>query len=147
MYYSYAVLVVLISLLQQFYALREGESWGEMTKSMLDEPNTKANGIPEARQANEDGILAGIESVETRSNAMRLAVMENLSSVILEPTPGRAWQYSRAGHLVAQNQETSVVVAKSKGTAYAICVPSKDGLWYCSIVDNGMPIKATQARL
>jgi len=119
----------------------------EMTKSMLDEPNTKANGMPEAKQANEDGILAGIESVETRSNAMRLAITENLSSIILEPTLGRAWQYSRAGHLVAQDQETSVVVAKSKGTPYAICMPSKDGFWHCSIIDNGILIKTVQARL
>ena len=119
----------------------------ETTKSILDEPNTKANGTPDISQANEEGIVAGIESVETRSNAMRLALRENLSSVILEPTFGRAWQYSRAGHLVAQNQETSVVVARSKGTPYAICMPSKDGFWHCSITDNGILIKTVQARL
>jgi hypothetical protein len=119
----------------------------EMTKSVLDELNTKANGILEGTQDKEEGIVAGIESVETRSNAMRLAVRENLSSVILEPTTGRAWQYSRAGHLVAQEQEISVVIAKSKGTPYAICVPWKDGLWNCSIEDNGMLIKVIQARL
>jgi hypothetical protein len=118
-----------------------------MTKSVLDELNTKANGIPEGREDSEGGIVAGIESVETRSNAMRLAVAENLSSVILEPTTGRAWQYSRAGHLVAQNQEISVVIAKSKGTPYAICMPWKDGLWNCSIVDNGTLIKVIQTRL
>ena len=119
----------------------------ELTKSVLDELNTKDNGIPEGRQDSEEEIVAGIESVETRSNAMRLAVAENLSSVILEPTTGRAWQYSRAGHLVAQNQEIFVVAAKSKGTPYAICVPWKDGLWNCSIVDNGMLIKVIQTRL
>ena len=74
----------------------------EMTKSVPDELNMKANGIPEGTRDKEEGIVPGIESVETRSNAMRLAVAENLSSVILEPTTGRAWQYSRAGHLVAQ---------------------------------------------
>jgi hypothetical protein len=119
----------------------------EITESVLDELDTKANVIPEDRQGGVEGILAGIESAETRWNAQRLALKENLSSVILEPTTGRAWQYSRAGHLVAQNEETSVVVAKSKGTAYAICVPWKDGLWNCSIIDNGMLIKAIQTRL
>ena len=116
-------------------------------KSVLDELDAKVNVIIEDSRGGEEGILAGIESVETRSHAMRLAVAENLSSVILEPTSGRAWQYSRAGHLVAQNQEISVVVAKSKGTPYAICVPWKDGLWNCSIVDNGMLIKVIQTRL
>ena len=119
----------------------------ETTKSLLDEIDTKAIVILEDRQGGEEGIVAGIESAETRWNAQRLALKENLSSVILEPTTGRAWQYSRAGHLVAQNQETSVVVAKSKGTAYAICVPRKDGLWHCSIIDNGMLLKAIQTRL
>ena len=119
----------------------------EVTKSVLDELDTKVNVIIEDSRGDEEGILAGIESVETRSHAMRLAVAENLSSVILEPTSGRAWQYSRAGHLVAQNQEISVVAAKSKGTPYAICVPWKDGLWNCSIVDNGMLIKVIQTRL
>ena len=119
----------------------------EITKSVLDELDTKVNVIIEDSRGGEEGILAGIESVETRSHAMRLAVAENLSSVILEPTSGRAWQYSRAGHLVAQNQEISVVVAKSKGTPYAICVPWKDGLWNCSIIDEGMLIKVIQTRL
>jgi hypothetical protein len=119
----------------------------EITKSVLDELDTKVNVILEDRQGGEEGILAGIESAETRWNAQRLALSENLSSVILEPTTGRAWQYSRAGHLVAQNQETSVVVAKSKGTPYAICVPWEDGLWSCSIIDNGMLIKVIKARL
>ena len=119
----------------------------EITKSVLDELNAKVNVIIEDSRGGEEGILAGIESVETRSHAMRLAVAENLSSVILEPTSGRAWQYSRAGHLVAQNQEISVVAAKSKGTPYAICVPWKDGLWNCSIIDEGMLIKVIQTRL
>jgi len=119
----------------------------EITESVLDELDTKANVILEDRQGGVEGILADIESVETRWNAQRLALKENLSSVILEPTTGRAWQYSRAGHLVAQNQETPVVVAKSQGTAYAICVPWKDGLWHCSIIDNGMLLKAIQTRL
>jgi len=119
----------------------------EVTKSVLDELDTKVNVILEDSRGGEEGILAGIESVETRSHAMRLAVAENLSSVILEPTSGRAWQYSRAGHLVAQNQEISVVAAKSKGTPYAICVPWKDGLWNCSIIDDGMLIKVIQTRL
>jgi hypothetical protein len=119
----------------------------EITESVLDELDMKVNVILEDRQGGEEGILAGIESVETRSNAMRLALKENLSSVILEPITGRAWQYSRAGQLVAQNQETSVVVAKSKGTPHAICVPWKDGLWHCSIIDNGMLLKVIQTRL
>ncbi len=119
----------------------------EITKSMLDELDTKVNVILESRQDSEEEIVAGIESAETRSNAQRLALKENLSSVILETTSGRAWQYSRAGCLVAQNQEISVVVAKSKGTPYAICVPWKDGLWNCSIVDNGMLIKVIQTPL
>ena len=119
----------------------------EITKSVLDELDTKVNVIIEDRQGGKEGILAGIESAETRSNAQRLALKENLSSVILEPTTGRAWQYSRAGHLVAQNQEISVVVAKSQGTPYAICVPWKDGLWHCSIIDNGVLLKDIQTRL
>ena len=119
----------------------------EATNSMLDERHTEGNSTPEAREASEDRIVAGIEGVETRSNAMRLAVRENLSSVLLEPTPGRAWQYTRAGHLIAENQETSLVIARSKGTSYAICVPSKDGHWDCSIIDNGVLIKTIQARL
>ena len=119
----------------------------EITKSVLDELNTKTNDMPEGREDSEEGIVAGIESIETRSNAMRLALAENLSSVILEPTTGLAWQYSRAGQLVAQDQEISVVVAKSKGTPYAICVPWKDGLWSCSIIDDDTQIKVIKARL
>jgi len=119
----------------------------EITKSVLDEPGTEAAGIPESMEDSEVDIVAGIESAETRSNAMRLALKENLSSVILEPTSGRAWQYSRAGQLVAQDQETSVVVARSRGTPHAICAPWKDGLWNCSIIDDGMLIKSIPTRL
>ncbi len=117
-----------------------------MAESMLDERNTKASGNPEAGKAGEE-TSTRIENIEICSNAMRLAVKENLSSVILEPTPGKGWQYTRAGCLIAQNQEISVLIAKSKGATYAICVPGKDGNWQCSIIDNGELIKSIQARL
>lgn len=119
----------------------------EMTKSILDEPNTKANGTPESSQANEEGIVAWVESIETRTNVMRLAISENLSSVILEPMPGRSWQFSRAGCLIGRDQETAVVEAKCKGTAYAICIPNEDGYWHCSIIDFDVILKTIQARL
>ncbi len=119
----------------------------EITKSVLDEVDVRVSVIVEGREDREARIVAGIESAETCANAMRLALKENLSSVILEPIPGRAWQYSRAGTLVARNQETLVLMAKSKGTPYAICVPDNDGIWCCSVVDNGMLVKSIQARL
>jgi hypothetical protein len=119
----------------------------EITKSILNEVDIEFSVIVEGREDREGRIGAGIESAETCSNAMRLALRENLSSVILEPIPGSAWQYSRAGTLVARNQETLVVMAKSKGTPYAICVPGNDGIWYCSIVEKGMLVKSIQTRL
>ena len=89
-----------------------------------------------------------IDGIETISNAMRLARVEELSSVILELTPGKSWQYSRSGMIMAQEEETSVVIARSKGTRYAICVPSAEGMWLCSIVDtDGLPIKEIRTRL
>jgi hypothetical protein len=106
-----------------------------VTICTLDYLDTKVSSSAETREGREERIASRMVSVETRSNAIRLALRENLSSVILEPTPGRAWQYSRAGLLMAQDEETSAVVAKSKGTPYAICALDKDGVWHCSIVD------------
>jgi hypothetical protein len=93
-------------------------------------------------------ITSKIDSSETICNVMKLAKKDNLSSVILEPTPGKSWQYSRSGVIMAQDQLTSEVVAGSKGTRYAICAPIKEGMWACSIVDDSSHvIKEVKTRL
>ena len=93
-------------------------------------------------------IIPKIDSTETIPNLMELAKTHNLSSVILEPTLGKSWQYSRSGVIMAQGQETSVLVARSKGTRCALCVANEEGIWSCSILDtDGLSIKETKTRL
>jgi len=89
-----------------------------------------------------------IDSVETIPNLMQLAKTDNLSSVILELTPGKSWQYSRSGAIMAEGQETSVLVARSRGTRCALCVANEEGIWSCTILDtDGLSVKEIKTRL
>lgn len=86
--------------------------------------------------------MAAIESEEMKVAVLKLSLTDRVDSVILEPTPGRAWQYSNEGKLIAKDKETFLLEAKAKNTRYAACTQklTDEGVWVCVIMDKGVAV-------